>query len=123
MKNYHVCLIGLGSVCSFTNGIFAFIIFPQYMQRGGAWDNSDVKGAKKKNWLGSDKEYASGGYKKSQSVSILGEGKGLDWTGRGERTGPQPTKIKFEKNYKAPTVSTLKNGGETKPKKKLFGLF
>ena len=43
---------------------------------GGSWDNSDVKGAKKKRWLASDKEYADGGYKKAQSVSILGEGQG-----------------------------------------------
>jgi hypothetical protein len=52
-----------------------------YMVRGGAWDNSDVAGAKKKRWLKSDKEYASGGYKKEQSVSILGGGPGFDWTG------------------------------------------
>jgi hypothetical protein len=26
-----------------------------YMQRGGDWDNSDVKGAKKTKWLDSDK--------------------------------------------------------------------
>jgi len=26
-----------------------------YMQRGGNWDNSDVKGAKKAKWLPSDK--------------------------------------------------------------------
>lgn len=31
-----------------------------YMQRGGNWDNSDVKGAKKIGWLKSDKEYADG---------------------------------------------------------------
>lgn len=42
-----------------------------YMQRGGSWDNSDVSGAKKKKWLNSDKEYAGGGYKRFQSVSIL----------------------------------------------------
>merc|ERR1719436_246817 len=45
-----------------------------YMQRGGNWDNSDVKGAKKKKWLSSDKEYVNGGFRKSQSVSIFGEG-------------------------------------------------
>ena len=43
-----------------------------YMQRGGNWDNSDVKGAKKINWLASDKAYDDGGYKKEQSVSIFG---------------------------------------------------
>jgi hypothetical protein len=56
-----------------------------YMVRGGAWDNSDVAGAKKKRWLKSDKEYASGGYKKEQSVSILGNGPGFDWTGKRPR--------------------------------------
>merc|ERR1712157_100881 len=59
-----------------------------YMQRGGNWDNTDVKGAKKVSWLNSDKEYASGGYKKTQSVSIFGEGAGLDWTGKREKVGP-----------------------------------
>ncbi len=58
------------------------------MQRGGAWDNSDVKGAKKKAWLPSDKEYANGGFLKEQSVSIFGRGQGLDWTGTRGRTGP-----------------------------------
>jgi hypothetical protein len=47
-----------------------------YMQRGGSWDNSDVKGAKKVKWLGSDKEYSSGGFKKEQSVSVWGYGEG-----------------------------------------------
>jgi len=28
-----------------------------YMQRGGSWDNSDVKGAKKKRWLKSDMQF------------------------------------------------------------------
>ena len=95
-----------------------------YMQRGGSWDDSDVSGAKKKNWLKSDKKYASGGFLKSQSVSILGEGKGLDWTGKQSRSGPT-SGVKLGKNYKAPTVSQLKGGGATtdKPKKKknIFG--
>mmetsp|Transcript_23422 Transcript_23422/g.47408 ORF Transcript_23422/g.47408 Transcript_23422/m.47408 type:complete len:213 (+) Transcript_23422:104-742(+) len=95
-----------------------------YMQRGGAWDNSDVKGAKRKNWLASDKTYAGGGYKKSQSVSILGEGAGLDWTGSRDRTGPQAKQIKFDKNYKAPNVKDMKRGTQETPKKKgFFGLF
>ena len=34
-----------------------------YMQRGGNWDNSDVKGAKRIGWLQSDKEYDRGGFK------------------------------------------------------------
>ena len=52
-----------------------------YMVRGGSWDNSDVPGAKRAPWLKSDKKYASGGYKKEQSASILGGGPGFDWTG------------------------------------------
>ena len=94
-----------------------------YMQRGGNWDNSDLKGAKKVRWLGSDKEYANGGFKRSQSVSIFGEGAGLDWTGKREKSGPVQG-VKLGKNYKAPTVAQLKgNNAEEKPKKKMFGLF
>lgn len=73
-------------------------------------------------WLQSDKEYASGGYKKEQSVSIFGVGQGLDWTGTRSRSGPEsrPGKqVQFPKNYKAPTVNDLKS----EPKKKFFGLF
>jgi hypothetical protein len=60
------------------------------MQCGGSWDNSDIKGAKKKKkWLDSDKAYAAGVatvvYKKYQSISIWGwppsNLHGLDWTG------------------------------------------
>lgn len=101
-----------------------------YMQRGGSWDNSDVKGSRKKKWLQSDKEYAGGGYKKEQSVSIFGYGEGLDWTGSRARMGPAegvPGKpIKFAKNYKAPNVNNLKGvkpSSDDTPKKKLFGLF
>ena len=76
-----------------------------------------MKGAKKKRWLSSDKEYASGGFKKEQSVSIFGKGEGLDWTGKRDRTGPGQMKVtpgKFSKNYKAPsypntTTTTTKN--------------
>lgn len=107
-----------------------------YMQRGGSWDNSDVKGAKKKRWLKSDKEYSSGGFRKEQSVSIFGYGEGLDWTGSRSRKGPSETipgaAPKFGKNYKAPNVYNMKgvkaptkgNGkdGDDKPKK-FFGLF
>lgn len=92
-----------------------------YMQRGGNWDNTDVKGAKKISWLKSDKEYANGGFKKTQSVSIFGEGAGLDWTGKREKVGPIR---QVSKNYKAPTVGQLKGqkGAQEKPKKK-FGFF
>jgi hypothetical protein len=94
------------------------------MQRGGSWDNKDVKGAKKVRWSRSDKDYASGGYRKEQSVSIFGTGQGLDWTGSKGRAGPESAMgaaPKFGKNYKAPKVGDLKkDSGE---KKKFFGLF
>lgn len=107
------------------------------MQRGGSWDNADVKGAKKKRWLSSDKEYAGGGYKKEQSVSIFGYGEGLDWTGTKSRRGPSETipgaAPKFGRGYKAPNVNSIKGakvsvkkGGkddEEKPKKGFFGMF
>jgi hypothetical protein len=97
-----------------------------YMQRGGSWDNSDIKGAKKKRWLSSDKEYASGGYKKEQSVSIFGYGEGLDWTGKNARKGPSPENVfgaapKFGRNYKAPNINDMSKEGSGK--KKFLGLF
>jgi hypothetical protein len=57
-----------------------------YMVRGGKWDNSDVAGAKRLRWLKTDKAYAKGGYKKEQSVSLIGTGPGLDWAGTRSRT-------------------------------------
>ena len=97
-----------------------------YMQRGGSWDNSDIKGAKKKRWLSSDKDYAGGGFKKEQSVSIFGYGDGLDWTGTKAKQGPAPESVfgaapKFGRNYKAPNVKDFKK--DAPPKKKFFGLF
>ena len=56
-----------------------------YMVRGGSWDNSDVIGARRLPWNKKDREYANGGYKKEQSVSILGSGPGFDWTGQRPR--------------------------------------
>lgn len=98
-----------------------------YMQRGGNWDNSDVKGAKKKSWLKSDKDYSAGGFKKEQSVSIFGKGEGLDWTGKRSRAGPAESVVgaapKFGKNYKAPNVNNMKKNDSGNEKKKLFGLF
>jgi hypothetical protein len=96
------------------------------MQRGGKWDNSDVRGAKnRKKWLDSDKAYAAGGYRKEQSVSVLGMGAGLDWTGTSRKTGPGSEGVlgaapKFGKNYKPPNVKSLK---EVEPKKKSRGFF
>jgi len=98
-----------------------------YMQRGGSWDNSDVKGAKRAKWLASDKQYASGGYKKEQSVSIFGYGEGLDWTGKRAKTGPgvkdemslsKAAAPKMQKNYKPPSIYK-----EDEKPKKFFGLF
>ena len=98
-----------------------------YMQRGGNWDNSDVKGAKKKKWSSRDKEYEGGGFLKSQSVSIFGYGEGLDWTGTKSRKGPSESipaaKPVFGRNYKAPNIKDMKKDGYEQPKKKLFGLF
>jgi hypothetical protein len=103
------------------------------MQRGGSWDNSDVKGVKKKSWLASDKEYSGGGYKKEQSVSVLGKGAGLDWTGNRGRTGPPESApgaaSKFAKGYKPPNVKdfkkkdTKKDKGDEKKKGGFFGMF
>uniref|UniRef100_A0A7S2A9I5 Uncharacterized protein n=1 Tax=Trieres chinensis TaxID=1514140 RepID=A0A7S2A9I5_TRICV len=95
-----------------------------YMQRGGSWDNSDIKGAKKMRWGQKDKEYEGGGFKKEQSVSIFGYGEGLDWTGSKSRKGPEGVMAaapKFEKNYKAPNINDLKK--DDTPKKKWFGMF
>mmetsp|Transcript_13846 Transcript_13846/g.17468 ORF Transcript_13846/g.17468 Transcript_13846/m.17468 type:complete len:222 (+) Transcript_13846:235-900(+) len=92
-----------------------------YMQRGGAWDNSDVRGAKRAKWLKSDKDYASGGFKKEQSVSIFGVGEGLDWTGSKGRTGPYGGG--GGGNKKQAQGKKNKKGGDDEPKKKLFGLF
>jgi hypothetical protein len=99
-----------------------------YMQRGGSWDNSDVKGAKKMKWSSRDKDYEDGGFMKEQSVSIFGYGGGLDWTGKNERKGPSETvpgaAPKWGRNYKAPNVNSMKGvAPPTEPKKKLFGLF
>ena len=91
-------------------------------------DNSDVKGARKKRWLASDKSYSSGGFKKEQSVSIFGYGEGLDWTGRRGRTGPPQTvpskAANFGSNYKPLNVYKIKGkDADEGPKKKFFGLF
>jgi hypothetical protein len=53
-----------------------------YMVRGGSWDNSDCKGAKKRKWLNTETDYAKVGFEKEQSVSIMGSGPGLNWSGK-----------------------------------------
>merc|ERR1712054_276907 len=39
-----------------------------YMQRGGSWDNSDVKGAKKIKWAAYDKQYDTDGAQKNAGI-------------------------------------------------------
>lgn len=70
-----------------------------YMQRGGSWDNRDVRGAKKKQWTTDDKKYKANW-----------EPGRPDWTGTVERRGPSTASNKTQK----PNPST--------PKKR-FGLF
>merc|ERR1712146_385574 len=81
-----------------------------YMQRGGAWDGSDLKGQaksralKKKTaspWLKSDKEYAAGGYKKDQSVSVFG-GDALPWTNRQQARPKSAEEYEEKKKKKGP---------------------
>lgn len=100
------------------------------MQRGGSWDNTDVRNARnKKKWLKSDKDYSSGGFRKEQSVSIFGKGDGLDWTGSRARLPPESVPgaaPKFARGYKAPNVKDLKKNtsvAKDNDKKKFFGLF
>lgn len=69
-----------------------------YMQRQGSWDNSDVKGAKKKEWNSIDKK----------QESMKNPSKRVDWTGRQARAG-------------GPT--SAKKATEKPATKKLFGMF
>ncbi|KAL3906407.1 MAG: hypothetical protein SGARI_004021, partial [Bacillariaceae sp.] len=73
-----------------------------YMQRGGSWDNTDVKGAKKKEWSSADKNYNE----KWQPAKF-------DWSGHGLRQGPAAAN-KNTKGKQAPQEPQVK---------KLFGLF
>lgn len=68
-----------------------------YMQRGGSWDNADVKGAKKRAWSKVDEKY-----------SDKPQGSRIDWTGSSPRRGPQSKKT---------------NDDEKPVTRKLFGLF
>lgn len=69
-----------------------------YMQRGNgaSWDNSDVKGAKRKEWNEKDKAYIPDRAKTA-----------VDWTGRNLRQGPRQNVAKKE----------------ALPAKKIFGIF
>ena len=71
------------------------------MQRGNgaSWDNSDVKGAKRKQWNEKDKAYRA-----DESRDAV------DWTGRNLRQGPKQTVANKEAVPGA-------------PKKKMFGIF
>ncbi|CAM9114235.1 unnamed protein product [Choristocarpus tenellus] len=86
-----------------------------YMQRGGAWDDSDLNKKKKaeKKWLETDKKYASGGYVKEQSVSIFG-GAPLPWNVKFEKMDPKAIDPRArQKNWKRPG-SVLPMSKETK---------
>ena len=55
---------------------------PYMVRKNGKWDNSDAGlFARKQKWSKLDRQYAAGGYKKEQSISILGSGPGFNWTG------------------------------------------
>ena len=71
-----------------------------YMQRGGAWDNSDLRTARKKQWSEDDKKYEQAEKKPFWA--------GADWSGRG---APTPRKTSNAAAQQA-----------AKPKKK-FGLW
>ena len=71
-----------------------------YMQRGGAWDNSDVGNAKKKAWSATDKKY----HQNAAPVRA-------DWLGTVDRKGPQGRSVGKQ------------NMETAKPTKKLFGMF
>lgn len=77
-----------------------------YMQRGGSWDNTDVKGAKKKEWNSSDKKYEAATARSRGSPNF-------DWTGtQARKGGPQQA------------TTTTSAAAKTKSStKKLFGLW
>ena len=54
----------------------------------------------------------------------MGEGPGLDWTGKRDRQGPGPVSgVKLSKNYKPPNINTMGGASKETPKKKRFGFF
>ena len=53
------------------------------MQRGGSWDNSDVKGARQLQWSKTDKKYAN----ISKSAAATANTPSFDWTGTQPRKG------------------------------------
>ena len=80
----------------------------QYMQRGGSWDNSDVKDAKNKlSWTETDKKYAN------RASGGGGGGQPNYWTGVTARRGLASN---ANNSAQQQQVETKKKGG-------LFGLF
>lgn len=79
-----------------------------YMQRGGAWDDSDLvkkeKGIQKKAWSPTDKAYANGGEKAQQSYNIFGGGSNLPWIGK--QYGVNDNKKSLEEQKKWNRAST-----------------
>jgi hypothetical protein len=89
-----------------------------YMQRGGSWDNTDVKGAKRKAWSASDMQY------KQNTTPAK-----FDWSGGMARTGPSSSSSSTattQTKKKQMTKTRQQQGSEkndTPKKNKLFGLF
>mmetsp|Transcript_11890 Transcript_11890/g.19109 ORF Transcript_11890/g.19109 Transcript_11890/m.19109 type:complete len:228 (-) Transcript_11890:505-1188(-) len=87
-----------------------------YMQRKGAWDNSDLKGNKNvrdKSKLNvqktkSEVEYEKGGFRKEQSVSIFG-GRNMPWTQKYEAMD-----VDLAIKGKGPKVRSKLDGGVSK---------
>lgn len=71
-----------------------------YMQRGGAWDDSDLvkkeKGIKVQQWSKTDKMYSTGGERRAQSINIFGTGANLPWQGRAKFVNPDAVDPKKE---------------------------
>uniref|UniRef100_A0A7S4WJ30 Uncharacterized protein n=1 Tax=Ditylum brightwellii TaxID=49249 RepID=A0A7S4WJ30_9STRA len=83
-----------------------------YMQRGGSWDNSDVKNAEKKEWNSIDKKFKE----KEQQFRL----DSVDWTGKKTRSGPtEPTKAA---TARAKATASIK-GNKEHPKNIFFGWF
>jgi len=98
-----------------------------YMQRGGSWDNSDVKGARRLKWTQEDKQYDSGGFKKEQSVSIFG-GENLPWTNWGskekdERSVSQGGRVGGANQKRSTRPSAAGGASESKSFNLFGGLF
>jgi len=58
-----------------------------YMQRGGSWDNSDIKGAKRKRWLKSDIDF-----ERQSKAAKKGKGMEMPWTGMTSTNNKPPSR-------------------------------